>query len=82
MLQFCYRFKDHVDGVATLPADLRSTCYKAVLMDGDESTFQEMLKMYRSTELHEEQDRISRALGSIGDVKILRKVVDFAMSVS
>ncbi|XP_055910052.1 puromycin-sensitive aminopeptidase [Eupeodes corollae] len=74
------RFKNHVDGVAALPADLRSTCYKAVLMDGDESTFQEMLKMYRSTELHEEQDRISRALGSIGDVKILRKVVDFAMS--
>ncbi|XP_032596884.1 puromycin-sensitive aminopeptidase isoform X2 [Drosophila grimshawi] len=73
-------FRSHVNGTEALPADLRSTCYKAVLLDGDEAIFEEMLTLYRSTDLHEEQDRISRALGCIGDVKLLRRVIDFAMS--
>ncbi|XP_050337448.1 puromycin-sensitive aminopeptidase isoform X2 [Bactrocera neohumeralis] len=74
------RFNNHADGTNPIPADLRSTCYKAVLQDGDEKIFNEMLQLYRSTDLHEEQDRISRALGCIGNVNILRKVIDFAMS--
>nr|XP_036220181.1 puromycin-sensitive aminopeptidase-like isoform X2 [Bactrocera oleae] len=74
------RFNQHADGTNPIPADLRSTCYKAVLQDGDEKIFNEMLQLYRSTDLHEEQDRISRALGCIGNVNILRKVIDFAMS--
>lgn len=40
-----------------------------------------MLRLYRATDLHEEKDRISRALGSFKDVEILKKVVDFALSV-
>ncbi|XP_011182080.1 puromycin-sensitive aminopeptidase isoform X2 [Zeugodacus cucurbitae] len=74
------RFAKHADGTNPIPADLRSTCYKAVLQNGDEKIFNEMLQLYRSTDLHEEQDRISRALGCIGNVNILRKVIDFAMS--
>ncbi|XP_067645923.1 puromycin-sensitive aminopeptidase isoform X2 [Eurosta solidaginis] len=74
------RFRAHADGQNPIPADLRSTCYKAVLQDGDEQIFNEMLQLYRSTDLHEEQDRISRALGCIGNVTLLRKVIDFAMS--
>ncbi|XP_017862194.1 PREDICTED: puromycin-sensitive aminopeptidase isoform X1 [Drosophila arizonae] len=74
------RFRSHVNGTKILPADLRSTCYKAVLQDGDTAIFEEMLQLYRSTDLHEEQDRISRALGCIGDVNLLRRVIDFAMS--
>ncbi|XP_017474998.1 PREDICTED: puromycin-sensitive aminopeptidase-like isoform X1 [Rhagoletis zephyria] len=74
------RFREHADGTNPIPADLRSTCYKAVLQDGNEKIFNEMLQLYRSTDLHEEQDRISRALGCIGNVDLLRKVIDFAMS--
>ncbi|XP_058458878.1 puromycin-sensitive aminopeptidase isoform X1 [Malaya genurostris] len=74
------RFEEHANGKNILPADLRSTCYKAVLQNADLTTFNEMLRLYRATDLHEEKDRISRALGSIGDVDILRKVIDFAMS--
>ncbi|KAH8408130.1 hypothetical protein KR222_009660 [Zaprionus bogoriensis] len=74
------RFRSHVNGTKPLPADLRSACYKAVLQDGNEAIFDEMLTLYRNTDLHEEQDRISRALGCIGDVKLLRRVIDFAMS--
>ncbi|KAI9588021.1 puromycin-sensitive aminopeptidase isoform X1 [Glossina fuscipes] len=74
------RFEDHANGVRSIPADLRSTCYKAVLQDGDEAIFEKMLSLYRATDLHEEQDRISRALGCISNVDLLRKVIDFAMS--
>ncbi|XP_030380282.1 puromycin-sensitive aminopeptidase [Scaptodrosophila lebanonensis] len=74
------RFRSHVNGTNPLPADLRTTCYKAVLQEGNEKIFEEMLQLYRSTDLHEEQDRISRALGCIGDTKLLRRVIDFAMS--
>ncbi|XP_053674450.1 puromycin-sensitive aminopeptidase [Anopheles nili] len=74
------RFEEHAQNKRVLPADLRSTCYRAVLQNGDLATYNEMLRLYRATDLHEEKDRISRALGSIGNVDILRKVIDFAMS--
>ncbi|XP_065074613.1 puromycin-sensitive aminopeptidase [Ochlerotatus camptorhynchus] len=74
------KFADHASGKCVLPADLRSTCYKAVLQNGNLATFNEMLRLYRATDLHEEKDRISRALGSISNVDILRKVIAFAMS--
>lgn len=38
--------------------------------------------MYKDSDLHEEKSRISQALGSIKDEKLLQKVLDFAMSVS
>lgn len=75
------RFKLHASGQSLLPADLRSACYKAVMQNGDMSTYEEMLRLYRATDLHEEKDRISRALGSFKNVEILKRVVDFALSV-
>lgn len=74
------RFEEHAQCKTALPADLRSTCYKAILQKGDLETFNEMLRLYRATDLHEEKDRISRALGSIGNVDMLQKVIAFAMS--
>lgn len=76
------RFREHADGGVQVPADIRGACYKAVLKNGDAGTFDEMLRLYRGTDLHEEKDRISRALGSMSDVALLRRAVDFAMSVS
>nr|CAD7257222.1 unnamed protein product [Timema shepardi] len=74
------RFEDHVSGKAPLPADLRFPVFKAVLAKGDEKTYNTMLRLYREADLHEEKDRISRALGAIKDVAVLKKVLDFAMS--
>lgn len=76
------RFADHLSGKEVLQADLRSACYKAVLQDGDTAMFEKMLELYRATDLHEEKDRISRSLGANRNVEILRKVIQFAMSVS
>lgn len=74
------RFYLHKSGKQMLPADLRMACYRAVLQEADEKVYEEMLNLYRSTDLHEEKDRISRALGSISDAQLLQKVIQFAMS--
>lgn len=75
------RFKLHLSGECLLPADLRSACYVAAMKEGDLNTYEEMLRLYRVTDLHEEKDRISRALGTFKNVDILRRVIDFALSV-
>lgn len=51
-----------------------------MLHNADEKVYAQMLDLYRATDLHEEKDRISRSLGSIRDVELLKKVVQFAMS--
>lgn len=71
-----------MSGASTLPADLRSACYRAVLAEADERTFQRFLGLYRAADLHEEKDRVSRALGAVRDPALLQRVLDFAISVT
>lgn len=75
------RFEQHVKSGDSLPADLRSACYKTVLRAGGIDEFNTMLSLYRSTDLHEEKDRISRALGAAKDPQLLEKVLEFSVSV-
>lgn len=75
-----HRFKLHTAGTAILPADLRMACYLAQIKNASQSDFEEMLSLYRKVDLHEEKDRISRALGYTRNIDLLRKVIDFAMS--
>ncbi|XP_078048992.1 puromycin-sensitive aminopeptidase isoform X1 [Augochlora pura] len=74
------RFEMHVSHKTLLSADLRSPVYKAVLSNGNNETYQMMLKLYREADLHEEKDRILRALGAIKDEAILAEILEFAMS--
>lgn len=55
-------------------------CYRAVLQSANKDVYDEMLNVYRATDLHEEKDRISRSLGSISSVELLQQVIQFAMS--
>lgn len=55
-------------------------CYRAVLQSATKDVYDEMLSLYRATDLNEEKDRISRALGSISSVELLQQVILFAMS--
>lgn len=77
-----HSFEKHSTGASTLPADLRSACYRAALAEADEAAFQRFLRLYRAADLHEEKDRISRALGAVRDPALLKRVLDFAISVS
>ncbi|XP_050675120.1 puromycin-sensitive aminopeptidase isoform X2 [Leptidea sinapis] len=74
------RFELHSSGACPLPADLRSACYRAVLSGADEPTFDRFLQLYRAADLHEEKDRISRALGAVTQPHLLNRVLDFAIS--
>lgn len=76
-----FRFERHISGAEQLVPDLRSACYKGVLVNADEATLNQFLKLYRTAELHEEKDRIGRALGAIQDVKLLEKVLQFSLTV-
>lgn len=55
-------------------------CYLAQIKNASQSDFEELLNLYRKVDLHEEKDRISRALGYTQNTDLLRKVIDFAMS--
>jgi hypothetical protein len=41
-----------------------------------------ILQLYREEDLHEEKNRISQAFGAICDEGVLKKVLQFALSVS
>ncbi|XP_031826671.1 puromycin-sensitive aminopeptidase isoform X2 [Nomia melanderi] len=74
------RFDLHVSGKTLLAADLRSPVYRAVLSNGNNEIYQTMLELYREADLHEEKDRILRALGAIKDETLLAEILEFAMS--
>ncbi|XP_077997476.1 puromycin-sensitive aminopeptidase-like [Glandiceps talaboti] len=74
------KFESHASGQDKVVADLRSPVYHAVLSHGDESTFDAMLKLFREQDLHEEKERIMRALGSVKDKSLIKRVLDFSMS--
>ena len=76
------RFEAHVNKTAQISPDLRAAIYRAVASDCDEKTFETMFSLYRESDLQEEKNRISRALGATADPLRIQKVLDFAMSVS
>lgn len=74
------RFAAHCSGTQEILADLRATVYTTVLSNGDEDTFNQMLKLYDATDLQEEKVRIARMLGAVKVEKLIKRVLDFAMS--
>jgi len=74
------RLSMHLNGDQTIPADLRSVCYRGVISNGDEDTLEMLLKMYRESDMLEEKDRIGRSLGFAKNPDVLKKVLEFAVS--
>jgi len=74
------RLQLHLSGEKPIIADLRTVVYRGVLSVGDENTFNSIIKLYRESDMLEEQDRIGRSLGAIKNPEMLRKVLDFSIS--
>uniref|UniRef100_A0A8C2DRE0 Aminopeptidase n=1 Tax=Cyprinus carpio TaxID=7962 RepID=A0A8C2DRE0_CYPCA len=74
------RFKEHVEGKQTLPADLRSPVYLTVLKHGDSTTLDTMLKLHKQADMQEEKNRIERVLGAIPAPDLIQRVLNFALS--
>ncbi|CAG2104297.1 unnamed protein product [Medioppia subpectinata] len=73
-------FDSHCGGTYTIAADIRGSVYRAVALDCNDKSFETLFKLYREAELHEEKDRVSRALGAVKDANRIAKVLDFALS--
>ena len=46
-----------------IPADIRGSVYSTVRNSGGGDEYEELLKLFKNTDLHEERDRIQRLLG-------------------
>ncbi|CAH1155326.1 unnamed protein product [Phaedon cochleariae] len=74
------RFSKHVKSEEKLSADLRSACYKCVLLNGGRREFETLLELYRSTDLNEEKMRIVLSLGCTRKDELLKELLQFGLS--
>lgn len=63
-----------------IPADLRGVVYTTVARNGGQKEYARLLTMYKEATLHEEKNRIGRALGSCKDKTLLKKTLAFSLS--
>ena len=55
--------------------------YSTVLKHGDDVTLDAMMKLFREADLHEEKVRLMRCMGAVSQPELIKKVLDFSMSV-
>lgn len=76
------RFEAHCKGESTISADLRSAVYSTVLKHGDDNTLESVMKLFKEADLHEEKVRLMRCMGAVSQPDLIKKVLEFTMSVS
>ena len=76
------RFDAFCKGESTVPADLRSAVYSAVLKHGDFGSLESVMKLFKEADLHEEKVRLMRCMGAVSQPELINKVLDFSLSVS
>ena len=74
------RFENHLAGVV-IDASLRSAVYASVLVDADEETLNKFIELHNKTDLSEEKLRIATALGSVKNELLIKRVLEFSLSV-
>ncbi len=62
------------------PADLRGVVYTLAAQNGGRKEFEFLKREYIRESIHEEKNRLGRALGQFADIKILQKTLEFAIS--
>ena len=63
-----------------IPADLRGVVYSTAAKQGGAKEYAKLMKMYKAETLHEEKNRIGRALGNFRHKVLLQKTLEFAIS--
>ncbi|MBI4463376.1 MAG: M1 family metallopeptidase [Acidobacteria bacterium] len=63
-----------------LDPDLRQTVYSLAAENGGEQVWKDLLKIYRSTDLHEEKVRVLRAAGSFRKEELVKGLLQFSLS--
>ncbi len=62
--------------------NIRSAVYFAVATTGGQTEHAKFIKLYKEEKLQEEKDRLARALTQFTEPKLLKKTLEFALSVS
>lgn len=73
-------FQQVVTGKNKLDADLRGVVYTIAARNGDEETYDQLLKLYRNETLEQERDRILLALSSFKQKELIKKALQFSLS--
>lgn len=60
--------------------DLRSVVYNLVAKNGGAREHNQLIKLYKEEELHQEKDRIGRALALFKQPQLIKKTLQFALS--
>eukprot|EP01027_Heterolobosea_sp_BB2_P027304 GEZU01042623.1.p1 GENE.GEZU01042623.1~~GEZU01042623.1.p1 ORF type:complete len:482 (+),score=192.53 GEZU01042623.1:249-1694(+) len=68
------------EGPQCVVPDLRGSVYAAAIKNGGEKEYEEVLKVFRTTDLQEERIRCITALGSTRDKKLIQRTLDFGLS--
>ncbi len=63
-----------------VPANLRAVVYNLTAENGGKSEYDFLVKKYQTEELHEEKNRLGRALGQFNDPKLIKQTLTFALS--
>ncbi|MBI5400700.1 MAG: M1 family metallopeptidase [Candidatus Yonathbacteria bacterium] len=63
-----------------IPADLRGVVYTVVARYGDKNIHEKLMAMHLEATLHEEKNRIGRALGRFAQKELLEKTLNFSLS--
>ncbi|XP_075533942.1 puromycin-sensitive aminopeptidase isoform X1 [Dermacentor variabilis] len=74
------RLDAHIAGKAIIPADIRGAVYQAAASVADRKRYNEFLKLYRSTDLQEEKNRLSAALAGVTNQELIQATLEFALS--
>ncbi|CAF0829122.1 unnamed protein product [Didymodactylos carnosus] len=70
------RFKQHLAGDLIDP-NIRKPVYALVSLYGDESTQEELKKLYKTADMMEEQSRLLRSLGQTRNPELIQKTLQF-----
>lgn len=73
-------FDAHSNGTKLLSADLRSAVYRTVVSSKRKNIFDDLLKIFRASDLDEERSRIVGALGRVNDQSLIEQLLELAMS--
>jgi puromycin-sensitive aminopeptidase len=74
------KFEAHLNGCHTIPADLRSAVYAAVLYDADEEMVDKFIDLHDKSQLQEEKMRLACSLASVRSPELIQRVLEFSLS--
>lgn len=73
-------FGEIITGQSKIDPDLRGVVYNLVAENGGEEEYSKLKDFYVANSFQEEKDRISRALCSFRDIKLLKQTLDMSFS--